>query len=46
VEDVEAVAGRWRDSAQYDARYDVALDVVINILDIMTVVAHVGEGCP
>jgi hypothetical protein len=45
VEDVQAVAGRWRDPGQYEPQYDVVYDEAINILDIMTVAAQLGP-CP
>jgi len=45
VEDIQAVAGRWRNLSLYDARYDTVLDGVINILDIMRVQSRWGEGC-
>lgn len=46
VEDIQAVASRWHGA--YDPQYDVAPDPpdgVIDIQDIMTVVAAWGEIC-
>ena len=57
VDDVQQVASRWRtscakpdpdnnlDTPNYDPLYDINKDGVINIVDIMLVVAHWGEIC-
>lgn len=57
VEDIQLVASRWRltaanpdpdglpDTPNYDARYDVDNDGVINIVDVVIVAGHLG-ACP
>ncbi len=47
--DVTLVADRWRTTAAdptWNARYDLAPDGTITIVDLMQVAAHWGETCP
>ena len=49
LDDVMQVASRWRakeGDPDYDPYYDLNRDGIINIVDIMMVVAHWGETCP
>ena len=45
VEDVQAVAGRWRDPGQYEPQYDVVYDELIHIQEVMKVAVQLGP-CP
>ncbi|MFQ5342788.1 MAG: cohesin domain-containing protein, partial [Anaerolineae bacterium] len=47
--DLQLVAGRWRlpaENPDYNVRFDVVYDEIIDIRDIMTVVDHWGQQCP
>jgi hypothetical protein len=58
LNDIGEVASRWRtscenpdpdnngDTPNYEARYDINQDCIINVVDIMLVVKHWEETCP
>lgn len=48
LDDVQAVASRWQDIGDYSPQYDIAPDPpdgIISSLDIMEVVAQLGQPC-
>jgi hypothetical protein len=43
--DAQIVAGYWHEPPRYVAAYDIVPDGVINVADVMTVSAHIGDVC-